>query len=165
MELFEAHQSLARHLVVKVDDGAIACKQTCRTYTLVSVKDMAKGLPYHLLIVTDGHNQSIADYEWTGVNYSWRVSTIHTKQPGLLTSPLDSLVPASPEFPTHYVAKVSNETSYHNTQFHQLSDNTPMYLYKDLKLERMGDGIRFSLTSSNEELDAIFGDYEEAKVF
>ena len=54
---------------------------TCTTGTLVSVTETTKQETYHVLMLAPGHIESIMGYQNAVANYSWEISTIHTKKP------------------------------------------------------------------------------------
>lgn len=161
MELFQEHHLLLQRMF-EVGSKQSTGDTTCTTFTAVTVRDKSKNSIHHLLLVAGGHNQSITDYEWTGSNYSWRISTFHTKKysissirKNLATLPCD-------------VIEIGNSGRRADIPCFGLVRKFPEYVFGNIKLEFLDDKkICFKLTSSSNSddvVDAVTGVFATTKV-
>lgn len=168
LDLYRAHRSTLLRLTEMIDTLTLH-KQTCTTCTLVSVTD-ALNSTYHTVVLAPGHNQSITDYELTFRDYSWRISTFHTKQNNAATNLLYSIQHQHTYNKPNFIVGHMEDTSPGNRESVTLAcqldrDVTPEYLYRNIKLVLDGNRLSFRLLSStNEEIDALIGTFGAVEV-
>lgn len=158
------------YFLTETASSSDSARVDCTTCTLVSFYDNQENITGNLIVLADGHIQSIVDYDWDCTDYGWRISTMQTrrtnKASGLMKMYLEDKQRSSDKQPISAFSDLkqlfANPESFLEYQLVDTSKVESMIelQHQNIKMaiNSRTSAIRFVLTSSDgQELDAVKG--------
>lgn len=137
----------------------------CITCTLVTSKSHVTNETYQVAVIANGHIPSISDYEWSGEDSQWVISTFHTKQPTLVSAIAKTLNVVSKPSWRRNNALPKYEVIQIHQGFFARNINNPRILSKYLKEARLVSVSKKANTFKNGNITVSTDDIDRTMRF